>query len=233
MGTSWNVTCDGCELINMIHHRYKCLRCDNYDLCSLCFENKVETDAHRNTHPFQCLLDREAREMYFVGERMPEMSADSFTCPFCGKMGHSARELVKHVQSQHRGDSTLVICPLCAAMPSPQTMRMSNLVNHVSLMHGTIRVAGGGIGGGIGIGGGGVADWAAGRASTGGFSFSTMAQHHHHHHHQSHSYSHSHSRGHPRQHVYARAQASASPRYYPRVSSELDIVDLDELLSET
>ncbi|KAH8411481.1 hypothetical protein KR215_005328, partial [Drosophila sulfurigaster] len=146
MTTSWNVTCDGCELINMIHHRYKCLRCDNYDLCSLCFENKVETDAHRNTHPFQCLLDREAREMYFDGERMPEMSADSFTCPFCGKMGHSARELVKHVQSQHRGDSTLVICPLCAAMPLPQTMRMSNLVNHVSLMHGTIRVPGSSIG---------------------------------------------------------------------------------------
>ncbi|KAH8386467.1 hypothetical protein KR093_000759, partial [Drosophila rubida] len=136
MATHWNVMCDGCELSNLVHYRYKCLRCVDYDLCRACYDNKVETGAHSKNHPFQCLLDRAARELYFDGEAVPELSADSFTCPFCGKMGHAAKELVKHVQSKHRGDSTLVICPLCVAVSSADAQRMSNLVNHVSLMHG-------------------------------------------------------------------------------------------------
>ncbi|KAL7745389.1 hypothetical protein ACLKA6_015401 [Drosophila palustris] len=141
----WDVTCDGCEKTNLVYYRYKCLRCDNYDLCSVCYENKVETGPHSMHHPFQCLLDRAARELFFGGGDIPELCADSFTCPICGKMGHAVKDLVKHVQSKHRGDNTPVICPLCVAVPSADTVRMSNLVNHVSIMHGTsiLRIGGG------------------------------------------------------------------------------------------
>lgn len=141
----WDVKCDGCNKTNLVHYRYKCLRCPNYDLCAACYENKVETGQHSNEHPFQCLLDRAARELFFAGEEIPELCADSFTCPFCGKMGHAIKELVKHIQSKHRGDSTPVICPLCVAVPAADTVRMTNLVSHVSLMHGTgiLRIGGG------------------------------------------------------------------------------------------
>ncbi|XP_032589053.1 E3 ubiquitin-protein ligase KCMF1 [Drosophila mojavensis] len=145
MAMHWDVKCDGCDKTHLVHYRYKCLRCPNYDLCAACYENKVETGQHSNEHPFQCLLDRAARELFFAGEEIPELCADSFTCPFCGKMGHSVKELVKHIQAKHRGDSTPVICPLCVAVPAADTVRMTNLVNHVSLMHGTgiLRIGGG------------------------------------------------------------------------------------------
>ncbi|XP_070063051.1 E3 ubiquitin-protein ligase KCMF1 isoform X2 [Drosophila virilis] len=145
MAMHWDVKCDGCDKTHLIHYRYKCLRCANYDLCAMCYENKVETGRHSSNHPFQCLLDRAARELFFAGEEIPDLCADSFTCPFCGKMGHAVKELVKHVQAKHRGDTTPVICPLCIAVPSADTVRMNNLVNHVSLMHGTgiLRIGGG------------------------------------------------------------------------------------------
>ncbi|XP_034489609.1 uncharacterized protein LOC117793407 [Drosophila innubila] len=151
----WDVTCDGCEKTNLVGYRYKCLRCDNYDLCSECYESELETADHSRNHPFQCLLDRAARELHFNGAEIPDLCADSFTCPICGKMGHAAKELVKHVQSKHLGDNTPVICPLCAAVPSADTLRMSNLVNHMTVMHGTSILR---IGGGSGGGSGGGAD---------------------------------------------------------------------------
>ncbi|XP_034489484.1 uncharacterized protein LOC117793306 [Drosophila innubila] len=145
MALHWDVTCDGCEKTNLVGYRYKCLRCDNYDLCSECYESELETADHSRNHPFQCLLDRAARELHFNGAEIPDLCADSFTCPICGKMGHAAKELVKHVQSKHLGDNTPVICPLCAAVPSADTLRMSNLVNHMTVMHGTsiLRIGGG------------------------------------------------------------------------------------------
>lgn len=149
MAMHWDVKCDGCEKVNLVYYRYKCLRCANYDLCDMCYENKVETGRHSSTHPFQCLLDRAARELFFSGEEIPDLCADSFTCPFCGKMGHSVKELVKHVQAKHRGDTTPVICPLCIAVPSASSVRLSNLVSHVSLIHGMgILRFGGGAGAG-------------------------------------------------------------------------------------
>lgn len=155
MAMHWDVKCDGCEKINLVYYRYKCLRCANYDLCDVCYENKVETGRHSNSHPFQCLLDRAARELFFSGEEIPDLCADSFTCPFCGKMGHTVKELVKHVQAKHRGDTTPVICPLCVAVPSASSVRLSNLVSHVSLMHGMgILRFGGGAGAGAGAGAG-------------------------------------------------------------------------------
>ncbi|XP_001991073.2 E3 ubiquitin-protein ligase KCMF1 [Drosophila grimshawi] len=135
MEMHWNVICDGCEATKMVHHRYKCLRCNDYDLCAGCYENKVETGTHSSTHPFQCLLDRAARELFFAGEEITELFADSFTCPFCGKMGHTDQELVEHVQTKHRKDSTLVICPLCVAVSLERIPPINNLACHVSIKH--------------------------------------------------------------------------------------------------
>lgn len=137
---NWTITCVGCERKHMIHYRYKCLHCVNYDLCSVCYENKMETRSHKKTHPMQCLLDRAARELFFAGEKIPELCADSFTCPICGKMGHSFKELVKHVYMEHQEDKTPVICPLCVAVPSKEEnimLRNKSIAKHMCLVHGT------------------------------------------------------------------------------------------------
>lgn len=182
----WDVKCDGCEKINLVYYRYKCLRCANYDLCDVCYENKVETGRHSNSHPFQCLLDRAARELFFSGEEIPDLCADSFTCPFCGKMGHTVKELVKHVQAKHRGDTTPVICPLCVAVPSASTVRLNNLVSHVSLMHGMGILR---FGGGAGSG--------SSQLRNAGFELPALAR--------------GHGRGHVTAHVTGTPSASASP----------------------
>ncbi|KAH8416505.1 hypothetical protein KR222_006444 [Zaprionus bogoriensis] len=183
MAMHWDVKCDGCDKTNLVHYRYKCLRCANYDLCDACYENKVETGRHSNSHPFQCLLDRAARELFFGGEEIPDLCADSFTCPFCGKMGHTVKELVKHVQAKHRGDTTLVICPLCIAVPSANTVRLSNLVSHVSLMHGMgiLRFGGGGaasVGAGSAIAAPGNTAGSGSQVRTTGFDLPALARGH-------------------------------------------------------
>ncbi|KAH8342606.1 hypothetical protein KR067_001385, partial [Drosophila pandora] len=131
----WDVNCDGCGSTSLIHYRYKCLRCADYDLCKVCHENGVETGGHQQEHPFQCLLDREARELHFAGEPMPGLCADSFTCPMCGEMGHSSSDLVRHVNELHHSDRTAVICPLCVALPSAHPDRLNNLAGHLAIMH--------------------------------------------------------------------------------------------------
>lgn len=133
----WDVNCDGCGSTSLVHYRYKCLRCADYDLCKVCHENGVETGGHQQEHPFQCLLDREARELHFAGEPMPGLCADSFTCPVCGEMGHSSSDLVRHVNELHHSDRTAVICPLCVALPSAHPDRLNNLAGHLAIMHPT------------------------------------------------------------------------------------------------
>ncbi|ALC48201.1 CG3526 [Drosophila busckii] len=212
MALHWNVKCDGCGKTNLLHYRYKCLRCTNYDLCSVCYENKVETGRHSKGHPFQCLLDRAARELFFAGQEIPDLCADSFTCPICGKMGHSVKELVKHVQAKHRGDITPVICPLCIAVPAADCMRINNLVNHVSLTHGawmSILRIGGGAGGG---GGGGNSPVAPSRTT--GFELPPIHRTHSHQHPHPDTLCHSHSL-----HAAAAAETAAELRRQSRRSS--------------
>lgn len=43
--------CDNCGREDFKNYRYKCLICDDYDLCSRCFENKFINKNHENGHP--------------------------------------------------------------------------------------------------------------------------------------------------------------------------------------
>jgi hypothetical protein len=54
------VTCDSCMIWNFPGRRYKCLLCDNYDLCGMCYDGKLESQKHKNNHPMQCILTETA-----------------------------------------------------------------------------------------------------------------------------------------------------------------------------
>ncbi|XP_022225949.2 E3 ubiquitin-protein ligase KCMF1 [Drosophila obscura] len=135
MPTHWAINCDGCNTGSISRYRYKCLRCADYDLCQACFEAKAVTLQHQSGHPMQCLLDDEAKMLHFAGEPMPVLSADSFTCPVCGAMGHSDVELAKHVDDEHRDDRSLVICPLCVAVPGAHPDLLRNIWQHLRNRH--------------------------------------------------------------------------------------------------
>jgi hypothetical protein len=45
---------------NFPGRRYKCLLCDNYDLCGACYDIEAESQNHKNDHPMQCILTEAA-----------------------------------------------------------------------------------------------------------------------------------------------------------------------------
>jgi len=46
------VSCDGCHTLRIYSDRYKCLQCEDYDLCGDCFEKRRETKQHKSGHAF-------------------------------------------------------------------------------------------------------------------------------------------------------------------------------------
>jgi hypothetical protein len=51
-----NVVCDSCNSNNIVYNRYKCFICENYDLCSLCFENRIFKQNEKNPHQISHLM---------------------------------------------------------------------------------------------------------------------------------------------------------------------------------
>ncbi|KAH8303448.1 hypothetical protein KR059_011279, partial [Drosophila kikkawai] len=135
MSQFFEVTCDHCQTWGLFDYRYKCLRCADYDLCARCYKFGLRGVGHDVSHPFQCLLDQGAMELHFAGEPIPDLCADSFTCPNCGELGFSADELMAHVRIRHSDARTAVICPLCVAVPSAHPARVDNLLSHMSIAH--------------------------------------------------------------------------------------------------
>lgn len=46
-----NFGCDFCKKTDFLEYRYKCLICDNYDLCGTCFEKRKTNNDHDICHP--------------------------------------------------------------------------------------------------------------------------------------------------------------------------------------
>uniref|UniRef100_A0A672MXR7 RING-type E3 ubiquitin transferase n=1 Tax=Sinocyclocheilus grahami TaxID=75366 RepID=A0A672MXR7_SINGR len=79
---------------------------------------------------------REHQYLYYGGEAFSVEQPQSFTCPYCGKMGYTETSLQEHVTSEHAETSTEVICPICAALPGGDPNHVTDdFAAHLTLEH--------------------------------------------------------------------------------------------------
>ncbi|XP_055541686.1 E3 ubiquitin-protein ligase KCMF1 [Wyeomyia smithii] len=130
------VSCDSCLKSNFRGRRYKCLICYDYDLCANCYEEGVTSTRHSADHPMQCILTRSDFELYYGGEVLTPDQPQSFTCPYCKRMGLSDSALLEHVSSEHTDTGLEVVCPVCAALPGGDpNLVTDDFAGHLSLEH--------------------------------------------------------------------------------------------------
>lgn len=130
------VSCDSCLKGNFRGRRYKCLICYDYDLCAQCYEHGATTTRHTSEHPMQCILTRNDFDLYYGGESISLDQAQSFTCPYCGKMGFTEALLQDHVKAEHTESPLEVVCPICAASPGGDPNHVTDdFIAHLTLEH--------------------------------------------------------------------------------------------------
>lgn len=62
----------------------------------------------------------------------------SFTCPYCKKMGFSDATLLEHVSAEHTETSLEVVCPVCAGLPGGEpNLVTDDFAGHLTLEHRT------------------------------------------------------------------------------------------------
>ncbi|XP_055692025.1 E3 ubiquitin-protein ligase Kcmf1-like isoform X1 [Lutzomyia longipalpis] len=132
------VSCDSCLKSNFRGRRYKCLICFDYDLCANCYEENATSTRHSADHPMQCILTRSDFELYYGGEVLSPEQPQSFTCPYCKRMGLSDVALVEHVGAEHTDTGLEVVCPVCAAIPGGDpNLVTDDFAGHLTLEHRT------------------------------------------------------------------------------------------------
>ncbi|XP_031626883.1 E3 ubiquitin-protein ligase KCMF1 isoform X2 [Contarinia nasturtii] len=132
------VSCDACLKGNFRGRRYKCLICYDYDLCAACYEEGATSTSHSVEHPMQCILTRADFEIYYGGEPSNGEQPQSFTCPYCKKMGFSDTGLYDHVSAEHTDTGLEVVCPVCAALPGGDpNLVTDDFSGHLTLEHRT------------------------------------------------------------------------------------------------
>lgn len=131
------VSCDSCLKGNFRGRRYKCLVCYDYDLCAVCYESGATNTRHTTDHPMQCILTRSEFDIYYGGEAISTLEMpQSYTCPYCSRMGFTDVTLQEHVTAEHQDTNFEVVCPLCAAMPGGDPNLMTDdFAGHLTLEH--------------------------------------------------------------------------------------------------
>ena len=75
-------------------------------------------------------------DLYYAGEALNSDQPQAYTCPYCGKMGHTEATLQEHVATDHIETTREVICPICASFPGGEANQITDdFAGHLTLEH--------------------------------------------------------------------------------------------------
>lgn len=75
-------------------------------------------------------------DLFYGGESVSADTLQSFTCPFCGRMGLTESSLHSHVSSEHASASNEVICAICASLPGGEPNNVTDdFASHLTIEH--------------------------------------------------------------------------------------------------
>lgn len=130
------VSCDSCIKGNFRGLRFKCLICYDYDLCATCYEAGATNTRHTADHPMQCILTRSDYDTFYGGESISSDTPQSFSCPYCGKLGYTETALYDHVTTDHTDTPYEVVCPICASLPGGEPNQVTeDFAAHLTMEH--------------------------------------------------------------------------------------------------
>ncbi|CAF1132609.1 unnamed protein product [Rotaria magnacalcarata] len=129
MSIHHGVSCDLCRKISFSDRRYKCLICNDFDLCSVCYDEKQNLTAiqtHSINHSMQIIITKhDFDHIYFGFKHSRHSLLLSLSCPYCNQNGFTLNLLNQHIQDRHNISLYSVLCPICF-------VRRNNLCQHLN-----------------------------------------------------------------------------------------------------
>ncbi|KMY90236.1 uncharacterized protein ZK652.6 [Drosophila simulans] len=118
------IECKGCGKQSLTFRCYRCLSCQDFDLCEECYENDFTTSTHPFDHPVVCVLIPADVELYFGGEYISNYLPQSYRCPYCKRWGFNESTFLEHVSAMHPDASPLLVSTMVGLFEQQQAARL-------------------------------------------------------------------------------------------------------------
>ncbi|XP_030242999.1 uncharacterized protein LOC115563713 [Drosophila navojoa] len=118
-----NIVCKGCSKVDFTGRCYRCLSCQDFNMCAECYDNDFTTAQHPFDHPVKCVLTPGDVELYFGGEYLND-PPQSYRCPYCKQWGYNESTFLEHVSAEHVGASTLLVSTMVTLFEQQQAVRL-------------------------------------------------------------------------------------------------------------
>ncbi|KQS70447.1 uncharacterized protein LOC26526823 [Drosophila erecta] len=118
------IECKGCGKQSFTFRWYRCLSCQDFELCEGCYDNDFTTATHPFDHPVVCVLIPADVELYFGGEYISNYPPQSYRCPYCKRWGFNESTFLEHVSALHPDASPLLVSTMVGLFEQQQAARL-------------------------------------------------------------------------------------------------------------